>query len=81
MSDDLPLFPVTGWEVKTIPAYGAIFIRLPFLSHATQSIAESDPGRRYVLHLDQARELRDELSKSIHLLETAEFQAGSGEKH
>jgi hypothetical protein len=34
MTDDIVAFPVAGWEIKTVPSYDAIMIRLAFLFHA-----------------------------------------------
>ncbi|MCR4297472.1 MAG: hypothetical protein NUV75_01780 [Gallionella sp.] len=79
--DELPLFPVTEYEVRAIPAYGALFIRFGFLSHSMQGIEEADPGRRYVFHPAQAREVRDAIDRALHALENAGPQDAPGERH
>ena len=79
--DQLPLFAVTEWEVSTIPAYGALFIRLAFLSHAMQGLEQADPGRRYVFHASQARELRDAIDKALAKLEAAGPQGAPPDAH
>jgi hypothetical protein len=81
MSDDLVLFPVTEWEIRIIPSYQAVFIRLAFLSHALQKPEESDPGRRYVFQPAQLRELRDAIDRALQRLEAAGPQAPPGEAH
>jgi len=81
MNDDLPIFPVTGWNIGTVPAYGALFIQLPFLSHPMQTLEEADPGRRYVFQLQQARDLVVALQSSIEKLESSAFEAIPGDKH
>lgn len=65
MGNDLFQFPITGWEVKTEPLDGLLSVRFPFLSHEQQKLAEADPGRPYVMQAEQARELRDALSRAI----------------
>jgi hypothetical protein len=80
-NDELPIFPVTGWSIATIPAYGALFIQLPFLSHPMQTIEEADPGRRYVFQLQQARDLIVALQQSVQKLENSGFEAMPGETH
>ncbi|MBA4141780.1 MAG: hypothetical protein H0X43_02000 [Nitrosospira sp.] len=65
MDDDFFQFPITGWEIKTEPVEGLLSVRFPFLSHEQQKLAEADPGRPYVMQAEQARELRDALSRAI----------------
>lgn len=74
MTDEITLFPVTGWEVAPIQAYGAIFIRPAFLTHQLQRLEEADPGRRYLLTATQAKELRDAIDRTLQRLESAEPQ-------
>ena len=69
MGDDLFQFPITGWEIKTEPIDGLLSVRFPFLSHEQQKLAEADPGRSYIMQAEQARELRDALSRAIQRLE------------
>lgn len=73
MGDDLFQFPITGWEIKTEPVDGLLSVRFPFLSHEQQKLAEADPGRPYVMQAEQARELRDALSRAIERLEDHEL--------
>jgi hypothetical protein len=74
MENDLFLFPITGWEIKTVPVDGVVSMRFPFLSHDRQKLSEADPGRPYVMHADQARELRDALSRAIAQIENQKFE-------
>ncbi|HEX8874535.1 MAG TPA: hypothetical protein VF780_07895 [Nitrosospira sp.] len=73
MDDDLFQFPITGWEIKVQPIEGLLSVRFPFLSHEQQKLAEADPGRPYIMQAEQARELRDALSRAIDRLESREF--------
>jgi hypothetical protein len=73
MGDDLFQFPITGWEIKTESVDGSLSVRFPFLSHEQQKLAEADPGRPYVMQAEQARELRDALSRAIERLEDQEL--------
>lgn len=77
MGDDLFQFPITGWEVKTEPLDGLLSVRFPFLSHEQQKLAEADPGRPYVMQAEQARELRDALSRAIERMSTQEHASHS----
>lgn len=73
MSDDLFQFPITGWEIKAEPVEGIVCVRFPFLAHDQQKLTEADPGRPYIMQAEQARELRDALSRAIDRLEKQEF--------
>ena len=73
MGEDLFQFPITGWEIKTEPIDGLLSVRFPFLSHEQQKLAEADPGRPYVMQAEQARELRDALSRAIERLESQDL--------
>lgn len=74
MEDDLFLFPITGWEIKAVPIDGILSVRFPFLSHEHQKLAEADPGRPYVMQAEQARELRDALSRAIERIDAPELE-------
>ena len=72
--DELPLFPVSEWEIGHVPAHEIIFLRLAFLSHSMQPLTESDPRRRYALTSVQLRELIPALERALHKLESAGTQ-------
>jgi hypothetical protein len=76
MENNLFQFPITGWEIKSEPVDGLLSVRFPFLAHGQQNLAEADPGRPYIMQAEQARELRDALSRALdrienHALESA----------
>ena len=80
MNKDLFLFPITGWEIKSLPIEGILSVRFPFLSHEQQKLAEADPGRPYVMQTEQARELRDALSRAIEHIETKALEPSADAK-
>ena len=69
MENNLFQFPITGWEIKSEPVDGLLSVRFPFLSHGQQGLAEADPGRPYIMQAEQARELRDALSRALEHIE------------
>jgi BssS protein family len=69
MENNLFQFPITGWEIKSEPIDGLLSVRFPFLSHGQQDLAEADPGRPYTMQAEQARELRDALSRALEHIE------------
>jgi BssS protein family len=82
MTDDaIVTFPVTGWEIKAVPSYDAITVRLEFLSHAMQTLAEADPGRNYVLTTKQAEAFRDAIDRAVLAVRSAPPQPDDNPKH
>ena len=74
------LFPIIGWEIKSLPIEGILSVRFPFLSHEQQKLAEADRGRPYVMQTEQARELRDALSRAIAHIENKELEPSADAK-
>lgn len=77
MENNLFQFPITGWEIKSEPVDGLLSVRFPFLSHGQQNLAEADPGRPYIMQAEQARELRDALSRALEHLENHALDSSS----
>lgn len=73
MSDEDPLdvFPVTGWNIRTVPAYNLILLNLEFLASSMQSTDTPNPGRNYALTQAQVRELIAVLQRQLGRLESA----------
>lgn len=76
-----PMFPITAYELGAIPEQGAIVIRFPFVSHPLQKPTEADPGRRYVLNVAQAIELRDALDRLLQRVKAAGYVPSSADRH
>jgi hypothetical protein len=77
MENNLFQFPITGWEIKSEPVDGLLSVRFPFLSHGQQNLAEADPGRPYIMQAEQARELRDALSRALEHIENHALDSSS----
>jgi hypothetical protein len=77
MENNLFQFPITGWEIKSEPVDGLLSVRFPFLSHGQQNLAEADPGRPYVMQAEQARELRDALSRALEHMDNHAHESAS----
>lgn len=67
--DDIATMPVTAWELKSVPAMGALMIQLSYLSHSMQSLQDAHRSPHYVLTLAQARELAQ---RTLAMCERAE---------
>ena len=65
MHDDLLMFPIVGWEITVVPTEGMICVRLPYLASPFEKLTEAEPGKPHAMHADQAREIRDALTRMI----------------
>jgi hypothetical protein len=63
--EDIQTFPVTAVNIRHVKSLGALLLQLSFLSRAGQKMEEADPGRNYMLSVEQAQNLRDALDRSI----------------
>ena len=77
MENNLFQFPITGWEITSEPVDGLLSVRFPFLSHGQQNLAEADPGRPYIMQAEQARVLRDALSRALERIENYAIESPS----
>jgi hypothetical protein len=69
MHDDLLAFPMIGWEITTLSSEGIVCVRLPYLPLEHDSLAEALSGRPHAMSIEQAREFRDALTRSIQRID------------
>ncbi|MEO8768229.1 MAG: hypothetical protein ABI363_07815 [Nitrosospira sp.] len=69
MKPDLSVLPITGWEVESVSTDELIFVRFTFLSDILQRLDEADVGNSYAMEIEQARELRDALTRAIERID------------
>jgi hypothetical protein len=81
MSEEIPLAPVSGWEVAPISAYGAVTLRLSYLTHQTQKTSEAHQSPTYVLLAPQCRELMAALQRQLDYLAKAPPEGDGLQKH
>lgn len=63
------MFPIVGWEITVVPAEGMISVRIPYLAFPYDKLTETDPGKHHAMHVDQAREIRDALTRMIQRID------------
>lgn len=68
--EELPLAPITGWEIKSIPALGALIVRLDYVTNAMQPSDEAHQTPHFVLNPVQARELAQRILARCDQLES-----------
>jgi hypothetical protein len=69
MHDHLLAFPIIGWEVTTLPSEGIVCVRLPYLPLEHENLAEAHSGKPHAMSIEQAREIRDALTRSIQRID------------
>ena len=69
-SDEIPLAPLTGWDIAPISAYGAVMLRLDYLTNATQQPTDAQQTPQFVMTKSQALELSAALKRVAVLLES-----------
>jgi BssS protein family len=74
-SNDTSVFPITGHDVKVYDEGSAVIVRFPFLSHSMQKVSEADPGRHYVLTINQAVAFNEALAQAILHLQLIGLQS------
>ena len=75
-SEEIPLAPVTGWQIAPISAYQAVMLRLDFLTHAMQQPDEAQQTPHLALTAEQALELSEALKKHAALAMQGTLGAG-----
>jgi hypothetical protein len=71
MADNIPTFPVTGVNIRSVESEGLLLLQLSFRAHSMQKMEEADPGRNYALTIEQAEELRDMLDRTIQKVKSS----------
>ena len=81
MKQNEPTFPVAGYEVRTLPLFDAILIRLDFLTHESQRPDEAHRGRMYALQSGRCRELVAAIEQALRALERSGAHGTDGPQH
>lgn len=79
--EETGLAPITGWDIRTVPAYGVIIFHLDFLTHATQTVEQAQKTPTFVLNPPQARELARRIIEGCDQLESGPPQGTGLPKH
>lgn len=69
MNDDLLMFPIVGWEITMALTEGVICVRLPYLASPFKKLNDAEPGKPHAMDADQAREIRDALTRMIQRID------------
>lgn len=81
MADNIPLAPITGWNIGPIKAYEAVTFKFHFLSHSMQSPDDAQQSPQFVMTAEQAAEFAAVIGQALEQLKNAEPQAAPGPRH
>lgn len=83
MHDHLLAFPIIGWEITTLPSEGIVCVRFPYLPLEHETLAEAHSGKPHAMSIEQAREFRDALTRSIQRIDDQSpgSQLGKSTRH
>ena len=81
MKEEIPLAPISGWEIAPISAHGALMLRLSYLTHATQQPDEAQQTPQLVMTQEQAQALIEALKRALERLESGPPEGAGLPRH
>ncbi|WP_269935838.1 bssS family protein [Serratia liquefaciens] len=79
--DDIPVFPVAGWQAGPLPGYDMLVLKFQFLSTPMQKLDEAQESQFFAMQPDMVRNLISDLTRHLEALEKSGVQSPAGEKH
>lgn len=79
--DDIPVFPITGWQAGPLPGYGALALKFQFLSSPMQQMESAQETQFFALTPEMAESLIADLQRHIHNLRNAGIHSPREDKH
>lgn len=76
-----PLFPVVATVVGTVADHDLILMRVEFLAHSMQDVAQPDTGRFYAMTRQQALTLVEQIQSRLAALARAAPTLPPGPRH
>lgn len=81
MNEEIPLAPISGWQLAPISAYAAVMLRLDYLTHATQQANQAHQTPQMVMTKAQALELIEALQRVVGKLDSGPPEGTGLERH
>ncbi|WP_261832922.1 bssS family protein [Leminorella grimontii] len=79
--NDVPVFPVTRWDMGPLPGYNAVAMRFHFIASPMDEIESAQQTNYMVITPDMARALISDLQRHLETAEGAGFQVQQSDKH
>ncbi|MEX9896606.1 bssS family protein [Providencia rettgeri] len=79
--DDIPVFPISGYQIGPLKGYDALVMKLQYLSSPMQSLDQAQETNFFALSPTVVRGIISDLQKHLETLEKSEIQSPQGKKH
>ncbi|MGP2470312.1 bssS family protein [Yersinia sp. 2540 StPb PI] len=79
--DDIPVFPVAGWQAGPLPGHDMLILKFQFISSPMQKLGEAQESQFYALQPDMVRSLISDLTRHLEVLERCGVQFPVEKKH
>lgn len=79
--NDIPVFPIAGWQAGPLPGYDALVLKLQFLSSPMQSIEAPQETQFFAITPLQVENLISDLQRHLVELKKSGIQSPQGDKH
>lgn len=80
-NDNIPLNPVTGFSSAPIAAFGAVMLQIQYVDNPAQPVGQAHQSPNYVLTAAQARELVQQIVRTLGVLESVTAPQGGKPQH
>ncbi|ECJ2444980.1 bssS family protein [Salmonella enterica subsp. enterica serovar Hermannswerder] len=79
--DDIPVFPVSGWQAGPLPGYSALALKFQFLSSPMQPMETAQETQFFALTPEMTEALISDLRRHIETLKKSGIHSPQGETH
>jgi biofilm regulator BssS len=79
--NDIPVFPVAGWQAGPLPGYDAIALKLKFLSSPMQDVGSPQETQFFAITPEMAENLISDLQRHIEAVRSSGIHSPQGDKH
>lgn len=79
--DDIPVFPVAGWQVGPLPGYDSVVLKFQYLVSPMQPLEQAQETQFFAVTTEMAEQLISELQKHVQTLKSSGVQSPQEPKH
>ncbi len=79
--DDIPVFPITSWDIGPLPGYNAVAMRFHFITSPMDNIDSAQTTNYMVVTPEMAKSLISDLQKHIATAERSGYQVQQSDRH
>lgn len=79
--EDIPVSPISGWDISAVQAYGAGLVTFKYLVSSMESVAQAHTSPTYALMPPQLRDLAKALTVLADQLESSPPTSAGSPQH